>query len=281
MTLAPTSPPDSETRKPGPRRREAPDALWAYLSRISRGNLLTHLEEIELGRRVRAGDRLARRTLTEKNLRLVVSVAVGYRGRGVPLEDLIQEGNVGLIEAVERFDPEMGNRFSTYAVWRIRKAVQRAAGQSPAIRVPRNARDRLGALNHARGELRAELGREPGETEAADRLGWEVAEVRATSRTVLDATSLDQPHGPAEDAPAFAEFVADEISPEVTETAVRRVELDRIRRALELLPDRARHVVVRRYGLDGREPPVSQSSPPSLASPGKALASYNRDRCDG
>jgi RNA polymerase primary sigma factor len=106
--------------------RAAPDPLSAYLTPISRCSLLTHGEEIELGRRVRAGDRLARRTLKEKNLHLVVSVAVRYRGSGVRLDDLIQEGNVGLIEAVERFDLERSHRFS-YAVWRILKAIQQAA----------------------------------------------------------------------------------------------------------------------------------------------------------
>src|SRR5215204_4490260 len=129
----------------------APDPLSAYLSRISWGALLTQREEVELGRRVRAGDRLARRTLIEKNLRLVVSVAVRCRGSGVPLDDLIQEGNVGLIEAVERFDPERGHRFASYAVWRIRKAVQKAAAdRSRPIRVPRYAKDRLGALLRTR-----------------------------------------------------------------------------------------------------------------------------------
>jgi RNA polymerase primary sigma factor len=229
--------------------------LSAYLTRISRGSLLTRREEIELGRRVRAGDRLARRTLIEKNLRLVVSVAVRYRGSGVPLDDLIQEGNVGLIEAVERFDPERGTRFASYAVWRIRKAVQKAAAdQSRPIRVPRYAKDRLGALLRTRAELRAELGREPGEEESASKLGWTAAEVRASLRAAVDAWSLDQPYGLADDAPAFAEFLADERAPEIPDTVVRRVELDRIRRTVELLPERARHVVVRRYGLDGREP---------------------------
>src|SRR3712207_170095 len=122
--------------------RAAPDPLSASLTPISRCSLLTHGEEIELGRRVRAGDRLARRTLIEKNLHLVVSVAVRYRGSGVRLDDLIQESNVGLIEAVERFDLEHSHRFP-YAVWRILKAIQQAAAdQSQAVRVPRNAKDR-------------------------------------------------------------------------------------------------------------------------------------------
>jgi RNA polymerase primary sigma factor len=232
-----------------------PDPLSAYLSRISRVALLTHREEVELGRRVRAGDRIARRTLIERNLRLVVSVAIRYRRSGVPLEDLIQEGNIGLIEAVERFDPERGNRFSSYAVWRIRKAIQKAvATQSRTVRVPRTTRDRMEALGRAHGELRAELGREPRTEESANRLGWTVAEVRDTMGVTADARSLDQPYGTTQDAPTLAEFVADSSAPDIPDTVVRRIELDRIRRVVEALPERTRRVVVRRYGLDGREP---------------------------
>jgi RNA polymerase primary sigma factor len=232
-----------------------PDPLSAYLSRISRVALLTHREEVELGRRVRAGDRIARRTLIERNLRLVVSVAIRYRRSGVPLEDLIQEGNIGLIEAVERFDPERGYRFSSYAVWRIRKAIQKAvAAQSRTVRVPRTTRDRMEALGRAHGELRAELGREPRTEESANRLGWTVAEVRDTMGVTADARSLDQPYGTTQDAPTLAEFVADSSAPDIPDTVVRRIELDRIRRVVEALPERARRVVVRRYGLDGREP---------------------------
>src|SRR5215207_4864754 len=233
----------------------APDPLSACLSRISWGALLTQREEVELGRRVRAGARIACRTLIERNLRLVVSVAVRYRRCGVPLEDLIQEGNIGLMEAVERFDPERGYRFSSYAVWRIREAIQKAAAaQSRTVRVPRRKRDRVEALGQAHGELRAELGREPDAQESASRLGWTIAEVRATMGVAADARSLDQPYGPTEDAPTLAEFVADESAPEIPDTVVRRMELDRIRRVVEALPARARYVVVRRYGLDGREP---------------------------
>jgi RNA polymerase primary sigma factor len=232
-----------------------PNPLSAYLSRISRGALLTHREEVELGRRVRAGDRIARRTLIERNLRLVVSVAVRYRRSGVPLEDLIQEGNIGLIEAVERFDPERGYRFSSYAVWRIRKAIQKAvAAQSRTVRVPRTTRDRMEALGRAHGELRAELGREPRTEESANRLGWTVAEVRDTMGVTADARSLDQPYGTTQDAPTLAEFVADSSAPDIPDTVVRQIELDRLRRVVEALPERARRVVVRRYGLDGREP---------------------------
>jgi RNA polymerase primary sigma factor len=245
----------ASARRSPARDPTVPDPLSAYLNRISRVALLTHREEVELGRRVRAGDRIARRTLIERNLRLVVSVAVRYRRSGVPLEDLIQDGNIGLIEAVERFDPERGYRFSSYAVWRIRKAIQKAvAAQSRTVRVPRTTRDRMEALGRAHGELRAELGREPRTEESANRLGWTVAEVRDTMGVTADARSLDQPYGTTQDAPTLAEFVADSSAPDIPDTVVRQIELDRLRRVVEALPERARRVVVRRYGLDGREP---------------------------
>jgi RNA polymerase primary sigma factor len=231
------------------------DALSSYLRRISRDSLLTREEEIELARRVRGGDALARRTLTEKNLRLVISVAKRYRGMGLPFEDLIQEGSIGLIEAVERFDPERGYRFSSYAVWWIRKAVQEAAvDRSSVIRLPRNVRGKIFKLGRAYRELLAELGREPTAEESARRLGWTVSEVNAIRGAAPDADSLDRPAGTTDDAPALAEFVADEGSCEVPDAVVRSVELGRLRRVIQGLPERARHIMVRRYGLDGREP---------------------------
>jgi RNA polymerase primary sigma factor len=231
------------------------NTLSAYLSRISRHGLLTHEEEVELGRRVRGGNRLARRALTERNLRLVVSVAKRYRGYGLPFEDLIQEGNIGLMKAVERFDPERGHRFSSYATWWIRKEIQKAATeQSRAIRLPQYARSKIAKLRRAHYEMRAELGREPTIAESAEKLGWSVPEVHAAIQVMYDVESLDVSISLADDAPILAEFVEDEGASVMQETAVRRVELDRLRKLVEGLPERSRRVVVRRYGLDGREP---------------------------
>jgi len=231
------------------------DPLTAYLSRISRRRLLACEEEMELSKRAKVGDEGARRELVEKNLRLVIPVAKRYRGCGLPIEDLIQEGKIGLMKAVERFDPERGHKFSSYATWWIRQAVRKAVvDHSRAIRLTRNAREKLARVRRTRQELRVELGREPTIGESARRLGWSIAEVHATMSLALEVESLDRPVGTASDACALAEFVEDEGASGMQEAVVRRVELERLRKLVEELPERARHVVMRRYGLDGREP---------------------------
>ena len=150
---------------------EAQDVLTQYLRRVRDGRLLDAGEERDLSRRAHEGDRGARRRLIESNLRLVISIAKKYRGRGVPFEDLIQEGNAGLIRAVEKFDPEMGNRFSTYATWWIRQAVTRAiADQARTVRLPAHVVDSLYRLRRAESSLSIELGRDATEEELARRL---------------------------------------------------------------------------------------------------------------
>ena len=142
------------------RESETPELLAKYLAHIGQGSLLTHQEEIDLSLRAKAGDRRARQRLIEKNLRLVVSVAKKYRGYGLPFEDLIQEGNIGLMKAVEKFDPDRGFRFSTYATWWIRQAVQRAvADKGRTIRVPVHMTEKIRKVSRAMGELALEIGR--------------------------------------------------------------------------------------------------------------------------
>src|ERR687895_1636580 len=150
---------------------EAQDVLTQYLSRVRDGRLLDAGEERDLSRRAHGGDREARKRLIESNLRLVISIAKKYRGRGVPFEDLIQEGNAGLIRAVEKFDPEMGNRFSTYATWWIRQAVTRAvADHARTVRLPAHVVDSMYRQRRAESTLSIELGRDATEEELAQRL---------------------------------------------------------------------------------------------------------------
>ena len=174
--------------------QEIPNPLARYFGQIGRGKLLTHEEEIDLGRRIREGDMTARSKLIEKNLRLVIPVAKKYRGRGLPFGDLIQEGNIGLMRAADKFDPEKGFRFSTYATWWIRQAVQRAvADKGRTIRVPVHMGERIRKMARTYSELSAQLEREPTDEEVAERLGWDVVRVKAVKSAIPDATSLNQP----------------------------------------------------------------------------------------
>jgi RNA polymerase primary sigma factor len=234
---------------------EAPGLLAGYFGRIGQGKLLNREEEVELSRRAKAGDRKARRRLTEKNLRLVVSVAKRYRGRGLPFEDLIQEGNLGLIKAVEKFDPEMGNRFSTYAIWWIRQAIGRAiADKGRVVRLPAHTGEKARKAARTRSELSAELRREPTDEEVAARLGWSAREANAFIELLPDATSLNWPVGSEDGAPELGELIEDERASEVPEEVTREMENARLWESMEGMPDRERQVLVRRYGLDDREP---------------------------
>jgi RNA polymerase primary sigma factor len=235
---------------------ETPELIASYLGKISRDRLLTHPEELKLSRRAREGDKRAHQRLIEKNLRLVVSVAKKYRGYGLPFEDLIQEGNIGLMKAVEKYDPERGFRFSTYATWWIRQAVQRAvADKGRTIRVPVHMTEKIRKVSRAYNELSAEFEREPTGEEVARRLGWSIDEVRLTMEAMPDATSLDQPVG-SEDASSsqLGDFVEDERASDTPGEVMREMETEHLKEAIERLPERARYVLVRRYGLDDRDP---------------------------
>jgi RNA polymerase primary sigma factor len=245
-----------EIRPPvGRRESETPELLAGCLARIGRGRLLTHQEEISLSRRARAGDQRAREKLVERNLRLVVSVVKKYRGMGLPFEDLIQEGNLGLVGAVEKFDPDRGFRFSTYATGWIGQAIGRAvADKARTIRVPVHMGEKLRKITRTYNELSAKLGRDPTDEEVAERLGWKVEEVRNAKEAIPDATiSLNRPLGP-DDASELGDFIEDERASDTSGEVVREMEATSLQEAIERLPERYRYVLVRRYGLDDREP---------------------------
>jgi len=229
------------------------DALQLFLREAGRHQLLTAAQEVELAKKIEAGDALAKQRMIQSNLRLVVSIAKNYRNQGLPFLDLIQEGTLGLIRAVEKFDWRRGFKFSTYATWWIRQAVARAlADKARTIRMPVHIVERMQKMNRAERTLWMELGREPTLEEIADEASLPIEQAREVKAAARASASLDQPVGETDDA-VFGDFVAgdDPLPEERVETSLRSQALGV---ALQALPERERHVLILRYGLIDEEP---------------------------
>src|SRR3954469_10175252 len=230
------------------------DSLRLYLRGIGKVPLLTADQEVSLAKRIERGDMAAKTAMTEANLRLVVSIAKGYLGRGLSFLDLIQEGSLGLICAVEKFDYRKGYKFSTYATWWIRQAVTRAiADKARTIRIPVHMVEKLNRVTHVERQLVQEMGREPEPAEIAAELQITVREVRDILRVAQVPISLEKPVGDDEES-ELGDFVADDRTEEPFDTATERLQREDIQKALDALPERERQVIELRYGLRGHEP---------------------------
>jgi RNA polymerase primary sigma factor len=230
------------------------DSLRLYLRSIGRVDLLTAEQEVMLARRIERGDMDAKQQMIEANLRLVVSIAKSYLGRGLTFLDLIQEGSMGLIRAVEKFDYRRGYKFSTYATWWIRQAVTRAiADKGRTIRIPVHMVEKLNKVVHVERQLVQQLGREPTPEEIANELETSVREVRDVLRMAQQPISLEKPIGEEEES-ELGDFVEDQTAESPFELAAERLRRENLRRALAALPEREREVIEMRFGLTGERP---------------------------
>lgn len=230
------------------------DPVRIYLREIGKVPLLTMEQEVELAKLVEKKDVEAKRKLTEANLRLVVSIAKRYMGRGLLFLDLIQEGNLGLIRAVEKFDYRRGYKFSTYATWWIRQAVTRAiADQARTIRVPVHAVETMNKLNRVQRELLQQNGREPTVAELAEQLGITPTKVLEIQKAAQDPVSLESPVGDEDDS-ELGDFIEDQDAGEPLDEVFREIRREELFRVLDSLPARERKVLELRFGLKGERP---------------------------
>ena len=263
---APASKPDEE-RRPG--FLTAPtttgsssdangDDLQSYINRLTRCSLLTAEQEVRLANRIANGDMQAKSILVESNVRLVVSIAKAYRASGIPLEDLIQEGSIGLMTAAERFDPKRGYRFSTYATQWIRQSIGRAVdNKSKSIRLPAHVSESLRKLDKVRVEMRRELGEEPTPEQLSERTGITPRKVSALLSTTQEPISLDMPVGDEENT-SLGSLLYDKTSPDPQEKLIDTEMKTEIDSLMETLDPREKLIMRKRFGFDGEETYVLQ-----------------------
>jgi RNA polymerase primary sigma factor len=247
--------PEPEPVRPAPQPvlETTTDALQLFLRDTGRHALLTAAQEVELAKKIERGDLLAKQRMIQSNLRLVVSIAKNYRNQGLPFLDLIQEGTLGLIRAVEKFDWRRGYKFSTYATWWIRQAVARAlADKARTIRMPVHIVERMQKMHRAERLLWTQLGREPTLEEIADEAGLPLQQAREVKAAARASTSLDQPVGDQDDA-VLGDFVPGD-GPLPEDQVAESLRSQTLATALGALADRERQVIVLRYGLEDADP---------------------------
>jgi RNA polymerase primary sigma factor len=235
-----------------PKENEA--GFQYYLRQITQIPLLTPEQEVKLARQIRRGDQRARTEMVSANLRLVVKIARDYVNVGLPLLDLISEGNIGLMKAVERFDPRKGSKLSTYASWWIRQSIKRAlANQTKTIRLPIHLVEKIGKMRRVSSQMTEELGREPTDEELADEIGLSTSKITAIKSAALRPASLDEPIQDGESF-QYSDIVSDEESDNPFETLRDKDLLEEIDEVLETLDHRERVIINMRFGLDGQDP---------------------------
>jgi RNA polymerase primary sigma factor len=230
------------------------DAFTLYMREVGQTQLLSPEEEITLAKRIKKGDREAREQMIKANLRLVVKIARDYENSGLPLLDLVSEGNIGLMIAVERFDPKKGAKLSTYAAFWIKQSIRRAlANQSKTIRLPVHVVDKLFHIRRAESRLRTETGRDPSDAELSEELGISVKRIAAYRSASSAPSSLDALMGEGDDSGSFSEVVPDDKAQTPYRHLEEKTNTDLIRDVVQTLDPRERAILGARYGLDGEE----------------------------
>ncbi|GHC58104.1 sigma-70 family RNA polymerase sigma factor [Roseibacillus persicicus] len=233
---------------------DSDSSLRVYMREISKTPLLTPEEEVELAERIKKGDKAARTHMIKANLRLVVKIAQDYSGYGLPLSDLISEGNIGLMKAVERFDPNKGGKLSTYGSWWIKQSIKRAlANQSKTIRLPVHMVDKIARMRRISSMLGESLGREPTDEELGEELGLPRQKLAALKRASQRPTSLDEPFGD-EERGSYSEVIGDERAVNPFDALADKNMHGHLDDLLEVLDERESKIIDARFGLNGRTP---------------------------